>query len=65
MSQDETVSVFTLMISEIFNQKVKISSTAKSGDKSEIFETKTVAPFYELVSLFKTQTLPKQSKLHH
>ena len=33
--QGETISVFTLMISEIANQKVKISSTAKTGDKSD------------------------------
>jgi hypothetical protein len=36
--QGETISVFTLMISEIANQKVKISSTAKTGDKSEVSE---------------------------
>ena len=36
MVQSETGDVFALIISEIATQKVKISSTSKNGDKSDI-----------------------------
>ena len=35
-SQGETIEVFTLMISEIVNKKVKISPTLKTCDMSDI-----------------------------
>jgi hypothetical protein len=34
-SQGEKIGVFTLMIPEIANQMVKISSTLKTGDMSD------------------------------
>jgi len=36
MNQGEAISVFTLMILEIANQKMKISSISKTTDKSDI-----------------------------
>jgi hypothetical protein len=36
MNQDEAISVFTLMILEIANQKMKISSISKITDMSDI-----------------------------
>jgi len=36
-SQGGTIGVFTLMIPEIANQKVKISSTSKTLDMSDIW----------------------------
>ncbi len=36
-SQGGTIGVFTLMISEIANQKVEISSASKTRDKSDVW----------------------------
>jgi hypothetical protein len=51
-SQGETVGIFILMISEIANQKVEISSTLKTCDMSDILQSiESIAPLFRISDL--------------